>query len=775
MSYLPPQNTPDLPRYPGGAFRPTITGTESPGAPAEVPGHLFELWRVIRANLGWISLLTLIGGLLGWLVSAIQTPMYQSRTVLDIRSLNENFLNPREGTPMGTTGSVLPESYLQTEIKILQSDSLRKRAVDKIPVPKQPAGELHSSELSFWRSELGLSDPSSIPRKQLLADAAKRVKVRALGNTRIVEIICAARDGQLAADLCNSLAHTYIEYNIESRYQSTKETGDWLQSQLDEVRKRLTKAESELKDSARGSAFLVDGEAENLVQEKLKQLQSELSRSQAERMAKQSGYEIASNGAGVLPLGMDSGPLPDYRVRLTDLKRQLAEASSTMTPAHYHVRELKRQITELESAIANEKGDLVNRVRAEFDVAKRRESLVSSAYDRQASEASQHGDKAVRYTMLKRDVDTERKLYETLLQKVNEVGLATALRTSTISVVDPAMPSGGPYSPNQIVSVSLGLIAGAALGFSLFFFRVRSDRTLRSPGEAPLVLQLRELGVIPAIRSRGLRLPQWGERSMPSSVALDLRSDENQPQLAATRSWDKHSSERFIALGSWLRNPPELTEAFSGAMNSLLFASGNERRSRVIVVTSPDVGDGKTTVSTNLAIALAQIGGRVVIVDGDLRKPSLHKIFGTDAGGGLAKILEGTDKIDGRPASEFISETNVKGLFVLPTVAANGAISAKLHSGRMRELLARLRDEFEIIIIDSPPMLHLSDARVLGRLSDGVLLVFRAGKTTRDAALTAHNCLVQDGTNVLGTILNDWNPTKGSTYKAYSSYLRAAS
>ena len=321
MSYLPPQNTPDLPRYPGGAFRPRITGAEWPGAPAETPGHLFEFWRVIRANLGWISLLTLIGGLLGWVVSAFQSPMYQSRTVLDIRSLNENFLNPREGTPMGTTGSVLPESYLQTEIKILQSDSLRKRAVDKIPIPKQPAGELHSGELSFWRSELGLLDPSSIPRKQLLADAAKRVKVRALGNTRIVEIICAARDGQLAADLCNSLAHTYIEYNIESRYQSTKETGDWLQSQLDEVRKRLTKAESELKDSARGSAFLVDGEAENLVQEKLKQLQSELSRSQAERMAKQSGYEIASNSAGVLPLGMDSGPLPDYRVRLTDLKR----------------------------------------------------------------------------------------------------------------------------------------------------------------------------------------------------------------------------------------------------------------------------------------------------------------------------------------------------------------------------------------------------------------------------------------------------------------------
>jgi len=230
-----------------------------------------------------------------------------------------------------------------------------------------------------------------------------------------------------------------------------------------------------------------------------------------------------------------------------------------------------------------------------------------------------------------------------------------------------------------------------------------------------------------------------------------------------------------IALASWLRNPPEVSEAFSGAMNSLLFASGGGAKARVVVVTSPDVGDGKTTVSTNMAIALAQIGRRVVIVDGDLRKPRLHTIFGVDTKQGLAKILEGQDPIGLKPTSEFVLETRIKNLFVVPTSAARDGISAKLHSTRMKALLELLRGEYDVVIVDSPPMLHLSDARVLGWLADGILMVFRARKTTRDAALMACDCLMQDGSNILGTILNDWSPEKGSSYSSYTSYLRAAS
>jgi capsular exopolysaccharide synthesis family protein len=736
---------------------------------------LFEYWRVIRENLGWFCLLTAIGVALGWVAATLEPAMYQARTVLDIRSLNEDILSAREGSGVGTTDSVLPESYLQTEIKILQSDSLSKRALDRLPNPKQFAAP--PVETPFWRSALGLLDPASIPRKQLLADAGKRIKVRALGNTRIVEILCAARDAQLAADVCNSLANTYIAYNIESRYESTKETGDWLQGQLADVRKRLTTAESELKDEARDTALLIDSEGDNMAQEKLRQLQTQLARSQSERMAHQSEYDAAVSSMKDSLSSIDSEPLREYRMRLTDLKRQLAEASATMTPEHYHVQELKMQVSEMQDAIAQEQREVVNRLKVSYDTAMRQEDMIQSVYDKQASQVSEHGDKAVRYTMLKREVDTERKLYEQLLQKMNEVALAAALHTSSIHVVDPATPPGGPYSPNQPANLAVGLLGGACLGFVLSFVRLRSDRTLRSPGEASFVLRLRELGVIPSAPRRSLRLRMMRQKALPVVTSLELASEVGPDKVKELQvAMVKHLPASSVALAAWHRNPPEMAEAFSGAMNSLLFASDGGSAAQVIVLTSPEPGDGKTTVATNLAIALAQIGRRVILVDGDLRKPRMHDIFGLEFDGGLARILEGKDSIDQQTLSQSVFETEVRNLSVLPTTAASEGISAKLHSGRMRTLLEQLRRQFEVIVIDSPPMLHVSDARVLGWLADGVLLVLRSRKTTRDAALAANDCLLQDGITVLGTILNDWNPKKsGGPYKGYGTYLRSAS
>jgi len=230
---------------------------------------------------------------------------------------------------------------------------------------------------------------------------------------------------------------------------------------------------------------------------------------------------------------------------------------------------------------------------------------------------------------------------------------------------------------------------------------------------------------------------------------------------------------RSVALATWLRIP-EMSEAFYGTMNSLLFAGKEGSAVRVIVMTSPEAGDGKTTVATNLAIALAQIGRRVVLVDGDLRKPRLHTIFDRTADNGLAKLLDGTDSIQQHPLDQIVCETPIPNLYLVPTKPVHDGISNRLHSSRMRDLLERLRGEFDAVIIDSPPMLHISDARVLGWLADGVLLVFRSRKTTKEAALAVHDCLVQDGIRVLGTVLNDWTPRKGESYGSYSSSFRVA-
>jgi capsular exopolysaccharide synthesis family protein len=318
--------------------------------------------------------------------------------------------------------------------------------------------------------------------------------------------------------------------------------------------------------------------------------------------------------------------------------------------------------------------------------------------------------------------------------------------------------------------MGVGFFAGSLLGLGIALVRTRSDRTLRSPGEAALHLQIRELGVIPSIRGRGLRL-QLGSRAPQNPASAGAGA------IVPARGFREILMGRMpaqsVALATWLRIP-ELAEAFTGIMDSLLLPGKNGSEAQVIVLTSPERGDGKSTVSINLAIAMALIGRRVVLVDGDLRKPHIQTVFPRTADSGLAKLLEGDAEIDKLPLSHFVSETQVPNLSVVTTNHVSEGISAKLHSSRMRQMLKRLREEFDTVVIDSPPMLHISDARVLGSLADGVILVLHAGKTTIESALAVRERLAQDDVPVLGVVLNEWSARKNEAYNGYSSYFRVA-
>jgi polysaccharide biosynthesis transport protein len=784
MAYLPTNSDPNARSVAPRQQFSMQTGISSEWSVSTVrpPGQFLEYFNVIRANLLSICLLAMIGMAGGWLYATFKRPMFQAKTVLDIRSLNENFLNSREGGgTTGTTDSVLPESYIQTEIKILQSESLRKRAVLKISGAQKPFAQPKQEE-SLLASVAGFFKPTVAPLSELVADAGGRVKVRAVGNTRIVEVLCDAADGQLAANMCNTLANTYRESNLESRTQSTQETRDWLESQLTDVRNRLTKDENELKTVGKSTDFGLEAAdaREGAAQEKLRVLQNALSRTAEERIVKESNYDVAASqkSAETLPIALDAGPIREYRMRIADLHRQLSEALVTKTPDHPQVRELKMQISEAERALENERNGLVSRLKADLETSLRQETSISKAYDQQAELVATRDDKAVRYSMIKRDVDSERRLYETLLQKVGEVGLATAMRTSTILIVDAATPPVKPYSPSMLASLGVGLFGGSVIGLAASFIRARSDRTLREPGEVAAHLQIRELGVFPSLRGRALRLLAKKDKVPlePAAATLDLDPSTGKtlpPALQEPRTvLMRRMPVRSIALATWLR-VPEMSEAVFGAMNSLLFAGKDGPEVRVIVMTSPASGDGKTTVATNLAIALAQIGRRVVLIDGDMRKPRLHTIFDKPADNGLSSLLE-NDDLKEKPIHEIVTPTQIANLFLIPTKPAHEGVSHKLHSVAMRHLLDRLRTEFDAVIIDSPPMLHISDARVLGWNADGVLLVFRARKTTIESALAVHDCLLRDGIRVLGSVLNDWDQKKNSVYGGYSSYFRVA-
>lgn len=726
----------------------TLTTRDTFAVPiAPSPSQFLEYWMTFRRSLRLVTVLVLVGGAIGFALTMLLPRLYRSRTILEVRSLDENMLKMKEGAAVSNAESVLPESYLQTEIKILQSDSLLKRAMEAIS--KQDPLAKTDEKQEPW---LGLIPaPKMLSIAELTADAASRVKVRALGQTRIVEISCDGRDAQVAANMCNSLAQTYIAHNLESRFEAAQETGKWLSSQLDNVRRRLTQAESDLTASARESALGLNSDTDNPAQEKLRQLQAELSRAQSDRISKQSEFETLSSAQpDSLPVTWDQGPIREYRMRLADLKRQRAELSATMTPQHLRVRELDAQITEVALTLQKERSDLLNRIQTDYRTARHRESMLATAFDQQTALVTQHGDKAVRYTMIKHDVDTQRRLYEALLQKVEEVGLATAMRASTITVVDPATPSRQPYSPNSVLLAGVGSLAGFGLAMGIALFRSRFDQTLRGPGEVADALRLRELGVIPSTPTSAVTVLLEQARSQPQFKMLPGASAPGRKELI------RHRTEGFV-----------LSEAFSGTMNSLILSSGGEVP-KVLVVSSPGSGEGKTTVAVNLAIALANIGRRVVLVDGDMRSPRLHRIFNIPQAGGLSDLLDGFDALDKLSALSLARTTEVRNLFVVPAEQVVGDISSRLHSERMSQLLRQLQQTFDSVIIDSPPLLYLSDARVLGWLAGGMLLVFRAGKTTKEAAYAAQQILREDGIHVIGTVLNDWKGWRAAQYGSYS-------
>ncbi|MBI3696443.1 MAG: polysaccharide biosynthesis tyrosine autokinase [Acidobacteria bacterium] len=732
---------------------PRVEYVETPVDAGEEPDEGLNYWEILRRRKGTVLLVTFVCGLTALLFSLPQTPVYQARALLEIQGLNENFLSMRDLDPTASTGSYSADSYLQTQVKVLRSQSLLERVVGKLKLDEWPEFAARRDRLSAWRRALGVPEAAPLPPKErALAAAERNLLVRASPLTRLVEVLYDSPDPQLAAQFVDTLVQEFIDQNLEARWSTTQRTGEWLTRQLDDLKIKLEKSEDEMQTYARNSGLMFTAETDSVAEQKLQQLQEELSKAQANRVTKQSQYEIAkSSPAESLPEVLDNGPLRDYQVKLSDLRRELAELSSAFTPAYYKVKRVQAQVAELETTLQKERGNIIVRIRNEYESAERREKLLAAAYAAQAKLVSEQSGRAIHYRILKREVDTNRQLYESMLQKVKEAGIASAMRASNIRVVDTPKPPSRPYKPDLPLNGGVGLLTGLFGGVALVIVRERADRTLRAPGDAPACLKIPELGVIP------LRSVDSSRRTYGARAARALRN------LRQKGGVDR------VELVTWQHKPSLLAESFRATLTSILFSRPAGNRPQVLVLSSASPLDGKTTVVSNLGIALAEIRQKVLLIDADLRRPRLHDVFNVTNSWGLSDLLQERHLLDHCPREALARETGIPGLYLLPAGPGTAGIANLLHSDRMLELLRRFRQEFDVVLIDTPPMLHLSDARVLGRMADAAILVFRAGQTARSTALAARQRFAEDGTQVLGTVLNGWNPAT-SGYGYYGSY-----
>jgi len=688
-----------------------------------------EYWRTLRRRKGTVLLAAFFGFLGACLYTLPQTPVYQSRAVLEWQGLNENFLNMREVNLVPDAGNASsPEYDIQTQVRILESGSLIERVAAKLGLSHRPL-IVKQDRFSAWRRALGLGRPDP-GADEALDMAARNLRVRSQPNTRLIVVSCDSTDPRLAAEFVTTLIGEYIEQNLESRWKTTENTGEWLARQMEDVKIKLEKSDEALQAYARASGLVFTSEKDSVAEQRLRELQEELSRAQADRVAKQSKYETALRAAPEsLPEVIDDGSLQEYQSKLAELRRQMAELGSSLTPQHPKVKRVQAQISALDATLEKERANIVHRILNEFEAAQRREQLLETEYSAQARLVSDQADKVTHYNILKREVDSNRQLHEAMLQRVKEAGVASALRASNIRVVDPAKAPLAPYKPDVTTNSLLGMLTGFLAGAAFVVMRERGDRSLRQPGDAQSCLGVSELGVVPS-GTTGLR------RRLPRRLASRRAAGD-------------------FALVTWEHGLTPIAESFRAVVASVILAGENGSRPRVVVVSSPHAGEGKTTVAVNLAIALSEINQRVLLIDADLRKPCLHEIFCLDNQIGLTGVLTG--RTSPWASSGALEGTHISGLNVLPGGCSPDRAPRLLYSPRLGELLRAVRLQFDTVLIDTPPVLAMPDARVIARLADSVVLVVRANRTTREAAAAACQRFADDGTLVLGAVLNDWN------------------
>src|SRR6266436_1546943 len=688
---------------PRAGQRPAVYRYESPQAEAAAsPAYdsLLDYWNILFRHRKTLLSFALVGLLGATVISLVQTRIYRVRTSLEFQGTS--FLETKSSTDSSGGYSNL-ESYMETQVKLLQSESLLEHVIDKLKLQQRPTG---------WRALT-----SHLPeREELIRKIQRNLTVRTSGNSRLMEVLYESPDPKGAADFANTLVSEFIELSQEERWKAAEGTAVWLTNHLNIMKTQLEQSEAQLQDYARTSGLTFTSEKDNLAENKLKEIQDELSKAQADRIANQAKFEAAkSKPADSLPEVLEDPTMREYRQRLTDLQRQYAELSATLTPEHYRVQRVQAQINELKYEMLSERRNVLRRIGNEYAAATRRETLLSQAHSQQEKVVADQSEKAIHYDTLKRDVDSNRRLYEAMLQKVKEASLASAMRDSNVLVVDRARPPLLPYRPDLPMNAAIGLFSGVLLGFGFVLLQERIDRRISAPGDAQVYLDLPELGVIPLDQAA----VSW---QIPNRL-LQHRSTPTRSTESVLRS---HLSD-CPELATWKRKPSLVAECSRTTLTSILLPSQNGEAPSVIVLTSPCPGDGKTTVACNLSIAIAEIGRKVLLIDGDLRRPRLHKVFGVGNDWGLSDVLWAGTPLETVPILDLVRETEVSSLSLLPAGSRGSTIPSNLfYSPRMLRLLTRLRKEFDMIMIDAPPMIHLADARVLGRLADGVILVVRS-------------------------------------------------
>ena len=704
--------------------------------------HLYDYLLVLRKH-QWLILSFMLAVVSIVSIATFRMkPVYVATARIEIDRENSNIL-PFPGTDSYDLMTDL-DNYIETQSKILTSETLALKTIRNSGLWTRPE----------YSSGGGLSEAvasgtlANQRRPPELGGFLGSLSVRRVPNSRLLDVSFESTDPELAAKIVNAHLESYIQENFRGKYDATTKATSWLRDQLDELKIRVQNAEDARIAYERKNQIWTLDDKQNVTTQKFSDLNKALMDTQNERMKKEALYKFAKAGdIDSVPQVQSNPALNEMLKKRGDLTADYNESLVQLGPNFPKVLRLQAQIKDLDQRIQKEKQRIVAGLESDFLEVTQREALLVKALDQQKNDVNQMSEKMVEYNILKRESETNKALYEGLLTKLKEAGISSALKSSNIRLIDPAMIPSGPSRPAKTRNIALAFLVGLVGGIGLALLREYLDNTVKTPDDIETLSRLPSLAVVPMFTS--------------ANGAIDSKRTK---LLTGAGS---NGREHRIELVAQHLPKSQMSEAFRALRTSLLLSRA-DRPPQVILVTSSLPREGKTTAAANLAVTLAQLGDSTILMDADLRKPGVGRLLnmtGTNYSG-LSSYLAGAATLE----QVTVQHPTIPNLTAIPTGPLPPNPADLLSSHRLAEAIAELRTKYKFIVIDSPPVMAATDAVILSVQTDGVLLVVRSGETPKEAFTRTRDLLVSVKCNILGVVLNAVDSSSPDYYYSYRYY-----
>ncbi|MBP6820988.1 MAG: polysaccharide biosynthesis tyrosine autokinase [Acidobacteria bacterium] len=582
-----------------------------------------------------------------------------------------------------------------------------------------------------------------------------KLKVESLPESNILEISFEHTDKELAAAIVNTAVDNFIKRSWNSRTEKFTGTSDWLERSTRELKAKVSQAEAALGEyTTRNGIDTPDGK-QTLTAEKLSAMHVQVMKASTERMLNESLYDEVKRGrVNQVPEAFSDSKTAALKQKLGELQVEQSQLNVTYGPENPKVAEVEQKIKVLQKQIADNQRLMEEKLKSDYDRSVRNEAELKRALETTKAETVQQNQAGIRFATLQAELDTARNLYTEFLNKTKQADLQLVEQHRNLKVVETAELPGAPIGPQRFRTILIGLFVSLIAGIGLAFFLEYLDNTVKSVEDIERIAQLPTLAVIPSIATITAKAMSGQKKREDSSQGLSVRAN---PDSAMAVSPGNGKLTKLVTLDQL----SSVVEAYRMLRTSvLLSAAGNPPKT--ILFTSGQPGEGKTTTAINTAISLSQLGASVLLIDADLRRPTVHRVFKMGQSQGLSTFLSRQVEID-----PLINKLWVPNLSVLPCGPIPPNPAELISSERMRLLLKELGEKYDHILIDSPPLINVTDPVILSTMVDGVILVVQAGRSTRDIVRRARQELGSVGAKIFGVVLNNLDIKR----EGYDSYL----